>query len=240
MSDVLTLTLGGQVNLAYFRQIRQTLEYNGFGIVPSDTGYSLAALPFSRPAIGNLRLILDRPHEPISLAFGSLRQMQTFMALTAEDERIIDTLCPGPMTLICSARKRGPTPPRRTLRPVLSDIGTVGVRLSDSPVERQLCVEMGRPLTTAAIRYPDGSIVQKFDDAYTIINDRLDALDVRTVLFKIRTPRIKYSDQSTIITTVPALTRSQQVLEYRPGIIDFKKVQKAVRTLSYADMEGWT
>ena len=240
MTQMVKLTFGDSLAMADIRAIRTTLSYGGLCVLPSDTGYSLAALPFSRTAVTNLRAILDRPSEPISLAFGSFRQIERYMHLTAEDERIIDHHCPGPVTLVCVIRNQPNENFAEKLSTVISADGTVGIRLPDSPVERQICIEIDRPITTAAIRYPNQHIVQKFDDAFQIVIDRVNELNIRTAVTGVKMRRIKYTDQSTVVTVEPALAAPYVIREYRAGVVDIAELQDTVRRISLSDAEDWT
>lgn len=241
MTDKIRLTFGDSLSYEHVRRIRSTLRDGGLCILPSDTGYSLAGLPFRRTVVSNIRSILGKADQPIPLAFGSLKQVERFVNLTPEDERVIDKYCPGPVTLVCELRKDLADPTANGISETLHTVGTVGVRIPDSPVERQICIEIDGPLTTAAIRYPASeAIVQDFDDAFDLVLSRMKAIEIGCLVVGIKMARIKYSDHSTVVTVEPNLAAPYVIREYRPGVVGTSEIQDTIRRLSWSDFEDWT
>jgi L-threonylcarbamoyladenylate synthase len=241
------LTFGDSLSYAHLKQLCYILRFGGVCIIPSDTTYSLAALPFRRDTITKLGKLLDRKNkDPIPLAFGSLNLVEQYVTLTTKDQKLIDKYFPGPLTLVCKISHKQMLN-KAQLEDALNTTGTIGVRIPDSPVERQISVELQRPITTCAIRDEDGTPIRNFDDAVSIVRTRMEVLEEKGPLFAVRMTRIKYHDVSTVATTdnsvVPApnkLVAPYSIYIYRPGLIEPEKLEETARQLSYYDVEDGT
>jgi tRNA A37 threonylcarbamoyladenosine synthetase subunit TsaC/SUA5/YrdC len=178
------------------------------------------------------------------LAFGSLHLVEQYVKLTAKDERLIDHYCPGPLTLVCEISDRLD---KRIIEDMLHSEGTIGVRIPDSPVERQISIELQRPITTCAVRTDEGDPVRSFDDAVNLVRDRMKNLGEDFLLFAVKMKRIKYRDVSTVASVqdhvIPSgqeLVAPYSVYIYRPGIIEPKELEQSLRKISTSDIEDWS
>jgi tRNA A37 threonylcarbamoyladenosine synthetase subunit TsaC/SUA5/YrdC len=242
---IASLTSGDSLPQGELRQVVHTLRSGGICILPSDTCYGVAALPFRRDAMSHLATILpDKAAEPIPLAFGSLGLIEQFVKLTASDERLADTHWPGPLTLVCEINDFHE---KRALESMLHTKGTIGVRISDSAVERQISIELQRPITTCALRDESGHPVQSFDDAFNLTRSRMKAKDERFLLFGVRTPHLTYNDLSTVVTVqegaLPVnekLSAPDAVYLYRPGVFSRRTLERTLRRMSPSDWADWT
>ena len=104
--------------------------------------------------------------------------------------------------------------------------GTLGIRIPDSVVERQICEYIDSPITTYAIRDESNNIIRKYDDALDIIFDRLKKKNLRIPIFTIKTSSIKLPDHSTVLAVHPLLTDGESAKIFREGLIDEKEIIK--------------
>lgn len=232
------LTFGDSLSYGHLREVCYVLKNGGLCILPSDTCYSVAALPLQREVMDSVAQLLPaKSKDPIPLAFGSLAMVERYVELSSEDHRAIDKFCPGPITLVCPIRS---ITEKHILQDMLHTQGTIGVRIPDSPVERQISSELERPITTCAIRDDDGVAVKDFDEAVDIIRMRLEGAKTEPTLMAIKMMRVKYATHSTVVSVHAELASPYMIKVYRPGVIDPEEIRDTVRQYSFRDVEEWT
>lgn len=239
------ISLGEALSQGHLRQVCYTLNIGGIALIPSDTAYSLAALPFRRDSMAHLASLQpQKATESVLLAFGTLKLVKQYATLTAKDERLIDAHCPGPLTLVCEIAS---TQNKVIIEDMLHTHGTIGVRIPASAVERQISVELERPITTCAIRDDQGNPTRSFDDAFSILRERLKRAEVQFPISAVRLRRISVQELSTIasvqkgaLPTGMELFEPYQVFILRPGAIEAEQLESSVRKLWPCDIEEWT
>lgn len=143
-------TSGGALEMSVLEKVGGKLLSGGFVLLPSDTCYSLGALPINEDTRKNVDAILDRHLGPISLAFGSYPQVEQFMAENAMVALLIKHFTPGPITIVCKAKD---AVPEYFLRNTIGSLDrTIGVRIPDSLAERDIAAGTQFPLMTVAVR----------------------------------------------------------------------------------------
>lgn len=231
--DYIKIRQDEELNNSQMRAILQIIALGGVCLIPSDTGYSLATNPYNIRNVNNLRKLL--PHSsgvPISLCFASRKMAKNYAIFSAKDERTFDTFSYSPITLICPVRN-GII--RKNLEPVIEMLNTIGVRISDSPVERQIAEKLNIPITTCAIRDENGSIVRNFDDAVEVLRKRMQDINEKIPLATIKSSHIKYDKDSTILSFA-----NPEVKILRIGMIDPNDIINAAKGITIYDAEDWT
>lgn len=222
-----------ELNSEQMREILRTIYNGGVCLIPSDTGYSLATIPHKTLNIDNLRNLL--PHAlnaPISLCFASRDMARKYVLFSAKDERSFDSFRFAPITLVCPLIN-GKVKTR--LAPVINTLNTLGVRISDSVIERQISQKLDRPITTCAVRNADGNIIRNFDEAIEVLKERMRSIGKIIPLAAIKSPRIKYEKDSTIISFIDS-----QVKILREGVIDPQDIIREAKSITMFDIEDWT
>ncbi|TDP97983.1 L-threonylcarbamoyladenylate synthase [Labedaea rhizosphaerae] len=149
--------------------IAKRLTSGGAVLVPSDTCYSLAMIPHNEHTRARVNTILNRPPQwPVSLAFPGIRAVRDVAALSVRALHLLETFTPGPLTLVCPVTTRFAEQGFAT-RAVGSTDLTVGVRIPDSHVERDIAGCTSFPVTSTALRTADGEVVRSFDDAVAML-----------------------------------------------------------------------
>jgi L-threonylcarbamoyladenylate synthase len=88
---------------------------------------------------------------------------------------LLEKFTPGPITIVCHANSKLPI--EFTTKTIGARDRTIGVRIPDSIVERDVASCTNYVNTTVAVRYPkDGTIVQNFEQAIEIISNRIELL----------------------------------------------------------------
>jgi len=115
--------------------------------IPTDTVYGLAADPQEREAVSRLFEIKGRPeHKPVGLLIASVEQAKTIGEIDGVGEELARAHWPGPLTMVVT--------PRVVLYDWVGDayLRTVGIRVPDHSVARELLERIGPLVVTSANR----------------------------------------------------------------------------------------
>jgi L-threonylcarbamoyladenylate synthase len=122
-------------------------------VYPTDTLLGLGASATDASAVAALLAAKDRPSGmPISVAVSSVEEVELLVDWSEEPRAIARRLLPGPVTLLAPASARA----RRALAPALLGAdGSIGIRVPDHPVARELARIAGPLTATSANRHGD-------------------------------------------------------------------------------------
>jgi L-threonylcarbamoyladenylate synthase len=166
-------TEGRSLPTSIVRQVRDMLLQGGFVLLPSDTCYSLGALAIDKNSRNNVNAILDRKLGPISLAFGNYPQVQQFIKVNEAIDLLLERFTPGPITIVCKAKEV--VPEDFLLHTIGSSDRTIGVRIPDSSIERDIAASTEYLLMTVAVRdFETGEAIQDFERAQEIVSLGID------------------------------------------------------------------
>ncbi len=221
------LTPGDSLLHDDLKAVCDVLTVGGICIMPSDTCYTLAALPhYSSTIVAARSLFPGRRREPISLSFGSPEMLNRFVRMSTLNRRILFRFTPGPITLVGPLRG---TKAKRKLQEVIDPTaGTLGVRIPDSNVERQVSLALNAPLTAYAIRV-EGRLAQQYADAYDYIDETLRSLGGNLLVIGIRGSKVCYQQHSTVVETIPEGMSGEILHILRQGEIDRSKIEEVIR-----------
>ncbi|MFZ0830217.1 MAG: L-threonylcarbamoyladenylate synthase [Thermoplasmata archaeon] len=120
-------------------------------LYPTDTLWGLGVRPDDTGAVRRLYALKERPAEmPVSVAFSSYEELEPFVRLSLTSRATIRRWLPGPFTFLLRA---GPKARREWVPAVLGKSPTIGVRIPDRPVARELLARTGPLTTTSANRH---------------------------------------------------------------------------------------
>jgi len=153
------------------RQIRRAVELlrqGLFAIVPTETTYTLMALPESFGALGDIRQLrrLDESHL-WSLVCTDLSQAAQYVRIDNAAHRLLKRYLPGPYTFILPASS---TLSRR----VFGKRRDVGIRIPEYEICRQMLEELGAPLLATTLQFPDEELPSSDPD---LIHERVRHMD---------------------------------------------------------------
>ncbi|PID97230.1 MAG: threonylcarbamoyl-AMP synthase [Actinomycetales bacterium] len=132
------------------RQAVDILHEGGLIAYPTDSGYALGAMlgnPEAKDRIRGIRRLDDRHH--YTLVCRDFAQLGQFVILTNRVFRAVKAATPGSYTFILPA---APEVKGKFLHPKKR---TVGVRIPDHPVVRELLGELGEPILSSTLILPD-------------------------------------------------------------------------------------
>jgi L-threonylcarbamoyladenylate synthase len=148
-------------------RILGALREGGLVVHPTDTVYGLAADPFRIAAVDRLYAAKERPRElAVSIAVASVADVFRFGARTPIAEAFCGKNLPGPYTVVLQATPEAPGP-------VVSQAGTIGLRVPDHPIPRLLAKAFG-PITSTSANRHDGPESVTCQEAADQLSDRVD------------------------------------------------------------------
>ncbi len=238
LEDKFQLTTGSSLTYGQLREIRYAMQYGGVCIIPSDTCYSVAGLPFSYGIIDSISNFVPQIiNKEVPLSFSNVFMVEQWVHLTSKDYRVIDEELPGPATIICKIKDEMKKP---IIEKFLHTKGTIGIRIPDSPIERQLSEFLNHPITTCAIRSDNGLIIQDSDEVIEVVRKRTENIDSKQRILLVRNSKFKYKNNSTIITFQDN-RKPNELVVIRQGEIDPKKMKKdSENYYSQWDIEDFT
>ena len=177
------LSATGVLKLADVGRVADNLRRGSMAVLPTETGYMLAALATSEPAIKQVFTAKGRNTANVMhVACGSLSMAGTVGELNPAALRLLGEFTPGPVTVAVNKT------------PLLPDDfvalnGTVGIRMPDHPATLQVINEVGAPLTATSLNlsgagsppagrlelrfmeWPEGEVIYVLEDDDRIVYD---------------------------------------------------------------------
>jgi L-threonylcarbamoyladenylate synthase len=142
------------------------LQNGGLVAFPTDTVYGLAALPFNAENVEGLFSAKGRSNtRAIAILIGDYADLQRVTyQFTEKPMRIAHRFWPGPLTLV--------VPKLLSLPEVLSQDGTIGVRMPDHPIALALLREIG-PLAVTSANLSGNDNANTAEEVYRQLNKRV-------------------------------------------------------------------
>lgn len=121
----------------------------GVVVYPTDSCYALGCQIGEKSAMERIRRIrrVDDKHN-FTLVCRDLSEIATYARIDNQGYRLLKALTPGPYTFIYDATKQVP---RRLLHPKRR---AIGIRVPDTPICRELLLELGQPILSTTLILP--------------------------------------------------------------------------------------
>ena len=147
-------------------QALEVLENGGLVAFPTDTVYGVGALAFDAASIESIYAAKDRPVEKaIPILLGGPEVLdKVSMDVPATAEKLAARFWPGPLTLV--------VPKHPNLPDVVSATPTVGVRVPDHPLARELLRAAG-PMAVTSANISGQESPKTAGDVYRQLNGRI-------------------------------------------------------------------
>lgn len=146
----------------HIQRVVEALADGGLISYPTDTTYGIGCDLLNKRAIETIYNLKKRDRrKPVSILCADLKDLSRYAVLSNSAHRILRRQLPGPYTFILPA---SPMVPKVMLTPQK----TVGVRIPDNQIVREIVEGLGRPLISTSATLEDG----------TILNDP-EAIDLR-------------------------------------------------------------
>jgi len=128
----------------------RALRHGGLVVYPTDTLFGLGALASHRAAVARLVAAKGRSSsQPISVCVSSTEEIEPYAVLSTTARRFLRRHLPGPYTVVLAPSARA----RRSFAPSVAGGSTIGFRVPDHPVARELARAAGPITATSANRH---------------------------------------------------------------------------------------
>jgi len=135
----------GLLRLGDAEDVARTLAAGGLAVLPTETGYMLAAAATIEAAVLRVFKAKRRPlDQPMHVACASLAMAERYAVLTPEARRVAGAFTPGPLTVV--VEQTAALPDR-----LVTHQGTVGIRVPDHPATLQVISLVGIPVTATSL-----------------------------------------------------------------------------------------
>jgi len=132
----------------------QALRQGELVVYPTDTLLGLGALAHHRGAVRKLLAAKGRsPSQPISVCVSSTEEIERYALLSPAARRFVRRHLPGPFTVLLTPSAEA----RRAFAPSVGGLATIGFRVPDHPVARELARRSGPITATSANRHGEPS-----------------------------------------------------------------------------------
>lgn len=148
----------GLLPLSEVAKVADSLQRGTPAVLPTETGYMLAALATSEDAVKTAFMVKGRPAAAVMhVACASMGMARTVGMLTDRASRLLGEFTPGPLSVIV-----------RQTNLLQGDLvtlnGTVGIRVPDHPATLQVINAVGAPLTATSLN-SSGARLPTVDEA---------------------------------------------------------------------------
>lgn len=143
------------------QQAVSIIDKGGLVVYPTDSSYALGCHIGDKSAMERIQRLrkTDKDHH-FTLVCGDLSEIGTYAKVSNADYRLMKLLTPGPYTFLLKATS---VVPRRLMNPRRK---TIGVRVPDNNIVRDLLLELGQPIMSSTL-IPPGE-TEPMDDAVEI------------------------------------------------------------------------
>lgn len=157
------------------RQIARAIDvlaHDGVIIYPTDTVYGIGCSIFNTRAIERVYQIKGQEKtKPFSFLCSDLSHISEYAKVSNAAFRLMKQLIPGPYTFILPASRLKQLP-----KSLISKRKTVGIRVPDNNICRELIKELGHPLLSASVIDGAGNILNDPGEIRKSFEDRVDLI----------------------------------------------------------------
>lgn len=133
------------LTLSEVARIADSLRSGSLAVLPTETGYMLAAMATSVPAVEHAFAVKQRDRAQVMhVACASVGMAASVGVLTPVALRLLGAFTPGPLSVVVA---KTPVLPDR----LVTVDGTVGIRVPDHPATLAVIAEVGVPLTATSL-----------------------------------------------------------------------------------------
>lgn len=154
------------------QQVVERLREGGVVIYPTDTVYAMGCDIHNARAVERIARIkgIKPQKNDFSFICFDLSHIADYAKVGNNAFKVMKRLLPGPFTFILEANNRVPK--------VLANRKTVGIRVPDHPITRQIVFELDHPIITTSIKDGDDDIQQYPNDPEEIFERFQHQVDI--------------------------------------------------------------
>lgn len=206
----------GTLSLAEVAKVADSLKRGSLAILPTETGYMLAAPATSSGAVKDAFTVKGRPAAAVMhVACASMDMAQTVGVLTTRATRLLGAFTPGPLSVIVGKTDLLPDD-------LVTVNGTVGIRVPDHPATLQVISAVGAPLTATSLN-SSGSQLPSVEEASLRTLDWPEGDEIYIVRDD---DAIAYSSASTLVRIT-----GESIEILRPGPVSAEEIRRVADDL---------
>lgn len=157
-------------NEARTEEIARKLELGQLIIMPTETTYGAMVDARNPAAVEKLTLFKNRPFgKPYSIAVTNIQMAKKYAVINDTAKNIYEKFLPGPVTIISKAKKG-------LARGIVSEKGTVGIRIPDYKLVIDVIKILGRPVTATSANASYKKRPYKIEDILNNISEKQKGL----------------------------------------------------------------
>ncbi len=169
----------------------QILKAGGLLVYPTETTYGIGADATNQDAVDKLLQYKSRREgKPLSIAASDLAMAQQYVEINDQAANLYQNFLPGPITVVSYAKDK-------VAKGVASERNTLGIRIPDYPLIREIVAAYGKPITAtganASYKKRPYTISDIFD---AISNKQRDLIDL-----VLDAGELPHNEPSTVVDT---------------------------------------
>lgn len=204
MYNILTLSTNSEEEI--ISQAVKALSGGGILVYPTETCYGVGVDATNPEAVEKVLKYKKRPEgKPISVGCYDLEMASKYVKLNDKAREVYKTFLPGPVTVI--SESNGIVDKR-----LVSEKGTLGIRVPDYPLLLDIIKAFGKPITTTSANSSGKKTPYKISD----IVENMAQKQLELVDLMLDAGTLPKNSPSTVIDTT-----TEELTTYRAGAISF-------------------
>lgn len=152
----------------HIQRVVEALKEGRLVSYPTDTTYGIGCDLLNKRAIERIYTLKKRDRrKPVSILCSDLKDLSRYAVISNSAYRILRRQLPGPYTFILPAT---PLVPKVMLTPQK----TVGARIPDSQIVREVVEGLGRPLISTSATLEDGTVLNDPEEIERLFRGTID------------------------------------------------------------------
>mgnify|MGYP003342287519 CR=1 FL=1 len=158
------------LNQTEIKEAAKILRNGGLIAFPTETVFGLGVVYDNKESYERLNVVKRRPPEkPYTMMLADPKDTEKYGELNDVAKKLIKAFMPGQFTLICNAKSSLPTW-------CVSKENTVGMRVPDMDVIRDMIREVGKPLLVPSANKSGETPANTDQEALSIFKNEIDAI----------------------------------------------------------------
>jgi tRNA threonylcarbamoyl adenosine modification protein (Sua5/YciO/YrdC/YwlC family) len=150
-------------------QVVKKMQAGAIICYPTDTGYGIGCDMFNQKAINRVIQIKKRPkHKPFTFMCSSLKNISEYAHVSNSAYRLLKKCLPGAYTFVLPGTKLVP-------KTMSTKQKTVGIRVPDFAICRELLDTLGNPIINTSIPYEDAPPIEAYE-IEMLLGNRVDII----------------------------------------------------------------
>ena len=180
-----------RINDVILEDLVKVLKKGGLIIYPTETLYGVGVDATNDKAVGKLNKYKKRPTgKPYSIAVSDEKMAGEYVHLDKASKKIYKTFLPGPITVVSKGK-------HKTAKGIESESGTLGIRIPDYKLVRDVVKKFGKPITATSANASYKKRPYKIAD----VLDNLSASQKKLIDLIIDAGELPHNEPSTVVDT---------------------------------------